>query len=113
MPVVQIDPRYYRPTEVDTLLGDASLARSKLNWKPKVNFRSLVVEMVEEDLKLAKREKISPMKCKVETADAWKLKNVESVETSIWSLFFIGRSIAGSISLQHQHGIYWSGACEM
>ena len=59
VPVVQIDPRYYRPTEVDTLLGDASLARSKLNWKPKVNFRSLVREMVEEDLKLAKREKIS------------------------------------------------------
>lgn len=59
VPVVQIDPRYYRPTEVETLLGDSTLARSKLNWEPKVDFQSLVREMVEEDLKIAKLEKLS------------------------------------------------------
>jgi GDPmannose 4,6-dehydratase len=47
---VEIDPRYYRPTEVDLLLGDASKARSKLGWKPKVTFRQLVRMMVDADL---------------------------------------------------------------
>ena len=49
--VVQIDPRYYRPTEVETLLGDASLAREKLGWVPEVNFEELVKMMVEADVK--------------------------------------------------------------
>ena len=47
---VEIDPRYYRPTEVDLLLGDASKAREKLKWQPKVNFRDLVRMMVDADL---------------------------------------------------------------
>jgi GDPmannose 4,6-dehydratase len=47
---VEIDPRYYRPTEVDLLLGDASKARRKLGWKPKVTFRQLVRMMVDADL---------------------------------------------------------------
>src|SRR3989441_3044941 len=47
---VEIDPRYYRPTEVDVLLGDASKARQKLGWRPRVKFRDLVRMMVDADL---------------------------------------------------------------
>ena len=54
--VVQIDPRYYRPTEVETLLGDASLAREKLGWAPTTSFEELVAEMVTTDLRLAREE---------------------------------------------------------
>jgi GDPmannose 4,6-dehydratase len=54
--VVAVDQRYFRPTEVDSLLGDASKAREKLGWKSKVSFQELIAEMVEEDLKLAKRD---------------------------------------------------------
>jgi GDPmannose 4,6-dehydratase len=50
--LVQIDPRYFRPTEVDTLLGDATKAREALGWKPRVGFRDLVREMVAGDLKV-------------------------------------------------------------
>jgi GDPmannose 4,6-dehydratase len=51
--IIKIDPRYFRPTEVETLLGDASKAKKKLNWAPKISFEKLVNEMVDEDLKLA------------------------------------------------------------
>lgn len=54
--VVAIDPRYYRPTEVDFLLGDPSKAKKKLGWKAKVKFPELVKMMMESDLKLAERE---------------------------------------------------------
>jgi GDPmannose 4,6-dehydratase len=54
--VVAVDKRYFRPTEVDSLLGDPSKAREKLGWKSKVSFQELVAEMVEQDLKLAKRD---------------------------------------------------------
>jgi GDPmannose 4,6-dehydratase len=54
--VVRVDPRYFRPTEVDSLLGDARKARRKLGWKPKIKFRDLVNEMAEEDLKAAERD---------------------------------------------------------
>src|ERR1700742_4678877 len=50
---VEIDPRYYRPAEVDLLLGDPSKAQEKLGWKPKVSFKELVKLMVEHDLELA------------------------------------------------------------
>jgi len=53
--IIKVDPRYFRPTEVETLLGDASKAKKKLNWTPKITFEKLVKEMIEEDLKLAKR----------------------------------------------------------
>jgi GDPmannose 4,6-dehydratase len=53
---VEIDPRYFRPTEVDYLLGDASKARTTLGWKPEVSFRGLVEMMVDHDLELAHRE---------------------------------------------------------
>jgi GDPmannose 4,6-dehydratase len=53
--VVAIDPRYFRPTEVDLLIGDASKAKSVLGWKPKVTFRELVKIMVEADFEKAKR----------------------------------------------------------
>jgi GDPmannose 4,6-dehydratase len=54
--VVRVDPRYFRPTEVETLLGDARKARRRLGWKPKVTFKQLVAEMVREDLKAAERD---------------------------------------------------------
>jgi GDPmannose 4,6-dehydratase len=54
--VIRIDPRYFRPTEVETLLGDASKAREKLGWKPEIDFQGLVTEMVTADLELAKRD---------------------------------------------------------
>jgi GDPmannose 4,6-dehydratase len=56
--VVQIDPRYYRPAEVETLLGDASLAREKLGWVPKTSFSQMVDEMVATDLRLAREESL-------------------------------------------------------
>jgi GDPmannose 4,6-dehydratase len=54
--IIRIDPRYFRPTEVDTLLGDASKAHSRLGWKPEIDFPTLVNEMVAEDLELANRD---------------------------------------------------------
>ena len=51
-----VDPRYYRPTEVETLLGDASKAQRELGWKPRIGFKELVKEMVEEDMKTAERD---------------------------------------------------------
>jgi GDPmannose 4,6-dehydratase len=52
--IIKIDPSYYRPTEVETLLGDASKAKNKLGWTAKISFEELVKEMVMEDLKFAK-----------------------------------------------------------
>ena len=52
--VIKIDPRYFRPTEVETLLGDPSKAKSKLNWSPKISFEQLVKEMIENDFELEK-----------------------------------------------------------
>ena len=54
--LVEIDPRYFRPTEVDSLIGDPSKARAKLGWRHKVSFDALVSEMMDADLKLAQRE---------------------------------------------------------
>ena len=56
--VVRIDPRYFRPTEVETLLGDPSKAKQKLGWTPKISFDELVAEMVREDLKSAERDEL-------------------------------------------------------
>ena len=55
--IIKVDPKYFRPTEVESLLGDASKAKEKLNWSPKISFEQLVKEMVEEDFKLAKVDK--------------------------------------------------------
>ena len=56
--IVAVDPRYFRPTEVQTLLGDASKARNKLGWTPKISFDELVSEMVREDLKIARCDEL-------------------------------------------------------
>ena len=56
--IVRVDPRYFRPTEVETLLGDPTKAHQKLGWKPKITFHELVAEMVREDLKGAERDEL-------------------------------------------------------
>jgi GDPmannose 4,6-dehydratase len=56
--IVAVDPRYFRPTEVETLLGDASKAKAKLGWTPRTTFAELVAEMVREDLKAAERDEL-------------------------------------------------------
>ncbi len=56
--IVAVDPRYFRPTEVETLLGDASKAHERLGWRPRVSFDDLVAEMVTEDLKTAERDEL-------------------------------------------------------
>ena len=56
--IVSVDPRYFRPTEVETLLGDATKAHQKLGWKPKITFDQLVAEMVREDLKSSQRDEL-------------------------------------------------------
>ncbi len=56
--IVRIDPRYFRPTEVETLLGDASKAREKLDWEPVISFTQLVEEMISEDLAIAQRDAV-------------------------------------------------------
>jgi GDPmannose 4,6-dehydratase len=56
--IVEVDPRYFRPTEVETLLGDPTKAKTKLGWEPKTSFTELVSEMVREDLKDAERDEL-------------------------------------------------------
>jgi GDPmannose 4,6-dehydratase len=56
--IVEIDPRYYRPTEVESLLGDPTKAQARMGWKPKVSFAELVAEMMQEDLKVAERDNL-------------------------------------------------------
>jgi GDPmannose 4,6-dehydratase len=56
--IVAVDERYFRPAEVETLLGDASKAKQKLGWSPKITFQELVSEMVREDLKAAERDEL-------------------------------------------------------
>jgi len=57
-PIIVVDPRYFRPTEVDSLLGDASLAKKQLGWEPLISFKELVSEMVREDFILAKKNEL-------------------------------------------------------
>lgn len=56
--IVRVDPRYFRPTEVETLLGDPTKAKQKLGWAPKTSLKELVVEMVQEDLRSAQRDEL-------------------------------------------------------
>jgi len=56
--IIAVDPRYFRPTEVESLLGDPSKAKEKLGWTPKITFDELVAEMVREDLKTAERDEL-------------------------------------------------------
>lgn len=59
--IVRVDPRYFRPTEVETLLGDPAKAKKKLGWEPKTSFEDMVAEMTREDLQLSMRDAV----CKV------------------------------------------------
>ena len=56
--IVRVDPRYFRPTEVETLLGDPAKAREKLGWKPRTTFEAMVQEMARYDLELALRDAV-------------------------------------------------------
>ena len=56
--IVEVDPGYYRPAEVESLLGEAGKARARLNWSPRIGFRELVSEMMRADLKLAEQERL-------------------------------------------------------
>lgn len=56
--VVEVDPRYFRPTEVDSLLGDASKAKEELGWEPRMSFHEMVTQMVREDLEEASRDQL-------------------------------------------------------
>ena len=60
--IISVDSRYFRPTEVETLLGDSAKARDKLGWTPRITFTELVKEMVSSDLKEAKRDQLCQMK---------------------------------------------------
>ncbi len=60
--IIAVDPRYYRPAEVDTLLGDPTKAREKLGWTPRITFDNLVREMVDHDLDLARRDHLCQQK---------------------------------------------------
>jgi GDPmannose 4,6-dehydratase len=55
--LVEVDPRYFRPSEVHSLIGDASKARAKLGWKHKMSFDTLVADMVEADMALVREER--------------------------------------------------------
>ena len=57
--IARVDPHYFRPTEVETLLGDPTKARTKLGWSPAIGFKELVAEMVREDLKAAQRDELA------------------------------------------------------
>ena len=59
--IVRVDPRYFRPTEVETLLGQPAKAKEKLGWEPKTSFEDMVAEMAREDLALSMRDAV----CKV------------------------------------------------
>jgi len=54
--IVAVDPQYFRPTEVETLLGDPSKAKQKLGWEPEISFQELVTEMVKQDLIEAEKD---------------------------------------------------------
>ena len=54
--IIAIDPNYFRPTEVELLIGDSTKAQQTLNWKPKYDLKSLVKEMVQEDVKLFEKD---------------------------------------------------------
>lgn len=56
--IVEVDPRYFRPTEVETLLGDPARAKQELGWEPKISFEEMVKEMVREDLSIAAKDKV-------------------------------------------------------
>jgi len=57
-PIVEVDPRYYRPSEVETLLGDSTKAQKKLGWVPKITLEEMISEMVEHDLNIAKKDEL-------------------------------------------------------
>ncbi len=71
---VSVDPKYFRPAEVDLLLGDATRARNELGWEPKVTFKALAKLMTESDLRIARREKV------VQEHNAKERREIEAAE---------------------------------
>jgi len=61
--IVAVDPQFFRPSEVETLLGDPTKAKNQLNWEPKISFQQLVSEMVQEDLKACQHTSASMLGC--------------------------------------------------
>ena len=55
--IVKVDPQYYRPAEVDTLLGDPTKAKEKLGWEPRITLDEMITEMIETDLAEAKKQR--------------------------------------------------------
>jgi GDPmannose 4,6-dehydratase len=74
-PYVKIDPRYYRPTEVDLLIGDAGKAKQLLGWQPTVTFANLVRMMVQADLE-AERRRLEGIPAKVELCTSGEIKGL-------------------------------------
>lgn len=73
--IVRIDPQFYRPAEVETLLGNSSKAREKLDWKPKVTFEKLVCEMIQADLALAQKDQALNMHILYQAAPSHQLRH--------------------------------------
>jgi GDPmannose 4,6-dehydratase len=74
-PYVKVDPRYYRPTEVDVLMGDASKAKQRLGWRPTVTFPTLVRMMVQADLE-TERQRIEGVQPKVDLCTSGEIKGL-------------------------------------
>ena len=77
--IIKIDKKYFRPAEVENLLGDSTKAEKKLGWKPKISFDELVKEMVKEDLEIAKKEKIIDQKYNINESHTILLMKIKKI----------------------------------
>ena len=91
----QVDPRYFRPTEVETLLGDATKARTKLGWRPQIAFDTLVHEMVGADLEAARRDASDGVRVSrpIDTVDNADQTQIMWLGIGVWSVQRIVRRL--------------------